>query len=142
MNRSTIAALVALALSPAFAFAETTIQARADVPSTIIMDGVVMGTTPMDIARVKRGEHDIRFVAVGTDLEQAFHISVPHHSTSFTPIAVEFGPVAVVRPATVLVEQPVIVERPVVVERPVYVSPRPAVIVVGRPCHRSGHYRW
>jgi hypothetical protein len=141
--RTLVLALTAV-LTPALAMADTVIQARSDVPATVIMDGTVLGQSPLDITKVRHGDHEIRFRALGTGLEQAFNVAVPHNAHGLTPVAAEFGPVLPApQQVTVVEPAPVIVERPVVYARPapaVIVSP----IVFGRPYHRHhrGYYRW
>lgn len=145
MNRSirTLCSALIVALTPALAMADMVIQARSDVPASVIMDGTVLGNAPLDITRVHRGDHEIRFHALGTGLEQAFNVSVPNHAHGVTPVAAAFGAV-VPRAVTVVEPAPVIVERPVVYARPapaVFVTP----VVIGRPYYHHRHhgcYRW
>ena len=124
MTRSIWTALFALALTPAFSFADALIRARSDVPATVYVDGQRVGVTPLDIAAVHRGQHEVLFRAHRTGLEQAYVVSVPRHGRIATTVAAQFALAAGCHPAPVVSIAPVIVSRPVVIARaPIVVRP-------------------
>lgn len=89
MNRSKMTmtlAILTLVLVTATARADALIQARADVPARVFVDGRPVGVTPVDIAVIQRGEHEIRFRAFGSHRDQAFVVRVPGRHQIVTPL--------------------------------------------------------
>ena len=67
-----------LVLVPTSATALGIVEARADVPSEVYLDGQLMGTTPLDIQQVQPGAHEIQMHALGRDDSRAYTLSVTY----------------------------------------------------------------
>lgn len=117
-------------LQPLAAHADGLVHARSDVTAEVVLNGQLMGTTPLDIARLQPGSHEIRLHALGRDDYKVYSVSVPAGVHSESTVAGSFGPQVVVihRPAP----RPIILEQRVVQHS--------AIIVNGRGV-KAGHYR-
>lgn len=127
----------------------STIQARSEVPATVIMDGTPIGTTPINITAVAAGDHELAFQAIGTRVMRAYRVHVPYDASITTTVAADFvnqAPV-VVEAMPLLAAPPVMCARPVIVRPRVVAAPvivRPVVIGRGRGRGRGRAYgrRW
>lgn len=127
---------------PCTASAASMIQARSEIPATVIMDGTPMGNTPLNISAVTPGDHEIAFQELGSRTMRAYRVRIPYDAQVTTTVAADFtnhGPV-VVEAMPIVAAPPVIYAQPVIVRPRVVAAP---IIVVGpaRRGHRRGGYR-
>ena len=118
------------------------IQARSEIPATVIMDGTPMGPAPLNISQVAPGDHELAFRSMETGAIRAYRVSMPFDATISTTVLADFtntGPV-VVEAMPIVAAPPVIVAHPVVYGCPI-VRPAP-VIVIERSHHRRRRYHY
>jgi hypothetical protein len=125
ISKTLVRGLVLSLIAVCAAHAQGTVQARSDVPAEVVLNGQLMGVTPIDIASLQPGIHEIRLHAIGRDEHKTYSISVPVGVASQSHIQGSFGAVYV--PPVVV--QPVVV-RPVVIRPRGYIAPAHAVVIV------------
>lgn len=127
MLKMMMIALVATGLTGSISHGGTLLQARADVPSRVFVNGAFVGVTPVDVALQQRGTASVSFRPLGARLDQSFLVQVPRRSSTITPLFAQFGfsggracaPV-VAAPVYAPAYAPVVVTQPVIVARAPY----------------------
>lgn len=124
ISKALVRGLVLSLIAACSAHAQGIVQARSDVPAEIVLNGQLMGVTPLDIARLQPGIHEIRLHAIGRGENKTYSITVPEGVASQSHIQGSFGP---------LVEQPVVLH-PVL-------QPRATITHQPLPTHRCRRSR-
>jgi len=144
-NAVTLGVLVALLMTPTAVVAGGTVQARANLPATVFLDGAIAGTTPLDLTRIAPGEHEVRMVCLATSEVRSYALTVPRRVSIKKELRAMFSPFGPPPAAVQVVE--VVAPRPVVVATPprvVYVTPAPVfgplVVVKNRRPGRHRHW--